>query len=293
MVKGLYTAYTGMINEQKRLDVLSNNLANADTNGYKKEGTTSQTFADELAIKIKDTSSYGLAQKLGTISMGVHIGETYTDYSTGSFKVTDNSTDFAIKGDGFFAIAYTDKQGNSSVKYTRDGAFTVNTQGYLVTKDGDYVLNANDARNGNVNGRIQVDPTQKITVDELGNIYQNDQQVGTIGIVDFADYDYLAKYGENMYDLVNGGTVTAADGRIVQGTLESSNVNVVSEMVNMITISRAYQAGQKVINTIDETLDKAVYCGNRYACAADERGQYFKQSFQCEYGWIQAGEGRV
>ena len=78
MVKGLYTAYTGMINEQKRLDVLSNNLANADTNGYKKEGTTSQTFADELAIKIKDTSSYGLAQKLGTISMGVHIGETYT-----------------------------------------------------------------------------------------------------------------------------------------------------------------------------------------------------------------------
>ena len=258
MVKGLYTAYTGMINEQKRLDVLSNNLANADTNGYKKEGTTSQTFADELAIKIKDTSSYGLAQKLGTISMGVHIGETYTDYSTGSFKVTDNSTDFAIKGDGFFAIAYTDKQGNSSVKYTRDGAFTVNTQVYLVTKDGDYVLNANDARNGNVNGRIRVDPIQKITVDELGNIYQNDQQVGTIGIVDFADYDYLAKYGENMYDLVNGGTVTAADGRIVQGTLESSNVNVVSEMVNMITISRAYQAGQKVINTIDETLDKAV-----------------------------------
>ena len=63
MVKGLYTAYTGMINEQKRLDVLSNNLANADTNGYKKEGTTSQTFADELAIKIKDTSSYGLAQR--------------------------------------------------------------------------------------------------------------------------------------------------------------------------------------------------------------------------------------
>ena len=127
MVKGLYTAYTGMINEQKRLDVLSNNLANADTNGYKKEGTTSQTFADELAIKIKDTSSYGLAQKLGTISMGVHIGETYTDYSTGSFKVTDNSTDFAIKGDGFFAIAYTDKQGNSSVKYTSCLLYTSRT----------------------------------------------------------------------------------------------------------------------------------------------------------------------
>ena len=92
MVKGLYTAYTGMVNEQKRLDVLSNNLANADTNGYKKEGTTSQTFADELAIKIKDTSDFGLAKRLGTMSMGVHIGETYTDYDAGNFRVTDNKT---------------------------------------------------------------------------------------------------------------------------------------------------------------------------------------------------------
>lgn len=258
MVKGLYTAYTGMVNEQKRLDVLSNNLANADTNGYKKEGTTSQTFADELAIKIKDTSSYGIAKKLGTISMGVHIGETYTDYSQGNFKVTDNSTDFALRGDGFFAISYTDKAGNSSVKYTRDGAFVVNTQGYLVTKDGDYVLNMNDARNGNVNGRIRVNPNQDITVDEFGNIYQNNQLVANIGYVDVEDYNYLAKYGENLYDLVEGGTLIESEATVEQGVIEASNVNVVSEMVNMITISRAYQAGQKVINAVDETLEKAV-----------------------------------
>lgn len=258
MVKGLYTAYTGMINEQRRLDVLSNNLANADTNGYKKEGTTTQTFADELAIKIKDTSYYGMPQKLGTMSMGVHIGETYTDYSQGNFSVTDNNTDFALAGDGFFAIAFTDKEGNSSVKYTRDGAFVVNTQGYLVTKDGDFVLNMNDARNGNVNGRIQLDPTKEITVDELGNIYQDDELAGNIGYVDFEDYNYLAKYGENLYDLVDGGTVIESEAKVKQGTIEASNVNVVSEMVNMITITRAYQAGQKVINAVDETLDKAV-----------------------------------
>lgn len=258
MVKGLYTAYTGMVNEQKRLDVLSNNLANADTNGYKKEGTTSQTFADELAIKIKDTSDFGLAKRLGTMSMGVHIGETYTDYDAGNFRVTDNKTDFALAGNGFFAISYTDKAGNSSVKYTRDGAFVVNTEGYLVTKDGDFVLNTNDARSGNVNGRIRLDPTEPITVDELGNIFQEDEQVGNIGFVDFEDYDYLAKFGENMYDLVDGGTIIESDAKVEQGLIESSNVNVVSEMVNMITISRAYQAGQKVINAIDETLDKAV-----------------------------------
>ena len=147
MIKGLYTAYTGMVNEQKRLDVLTNNLANADTNGYKKEGTTSQTFADELAIKIKDTSSYGLNKKLGVISMGVHLGETYTNYDQGSIKVTDNETDVALAGNGFFAIAFTNKAGETSGKYTRDGAFTVNTEGYLVTKDGDYVLNQAVASN--------------------------------------------------------------------------------------------------------------------------------------------------
>ena len=257
MVKGLYTAYTGMVNEQRRLDVLANNLANADTNGYKKEGTTSQTFADELAIKIKDTSNYGMAQNLGTVSMGVHIGETYTDYGQGSFKVTDNLTDFALSGDGFFAIAFTDKQGNTSVKYTRDGSFIVNTQGYLVTKDGDYVLNRDGAMNANADARIRVNPNLKITVDEMGNIYQDDAQVGTIGVVDIEDYNYLAKYGENLYDLVEGGTRIASEAKVEQGMIEASNINVVSEMVNMITISRAYQAGQKVINTIDETLEKA------------------------------------
>jgi len=258
MVKGLYTAFTGMVNEQKRLDVLSNNLANADTNGYKKEGTTSQTFADELAIRIKDTSYYGMPKRLGVMSMGVHIGETYTDYSQGNYKITDNQTDFAINGNGFFAISYTDKAGNTSVKYTRDGAFIVNTQGYLVTKDGDFVLNRNGAMNTDPNARIQVNPNLPIVVTADGNIYQEDVLVGNIGLVDFADYDYIAKFGENLYDIVDGATIIASEATMDQGCLEASNVNVVSEMVNMITISRAYQAGQKVINAVDETLDKAV-----------------------------------
>lgn len=257
MVKGLYTAYTGMVNEQKRLDVLANNLANAATNGYKKEGATSQTFADELAIKIKDTSVYRLPRGLGEVSLGVHIGETYTDYTQGSFKVTDNKTDFALAEDGFFAIAFTDKAGNTSVKYTRDGAFVVNTQGYLVTKDGDYVLTRDGAMNGNPNARIQVDPNLELVVDEFGNIFQNDVQVSNIGTVDFENYDYLAKYGENLYDMVDGGIRIASEAKVEQGLLEASNVNVVSEMVNLITISRAYQAGQKMINTIDDTLDQA------------------------------------
>ena len=107
-------------------------------------------------------------------------------------------------------------------------------------------------------GYIQIDPNVELKVDENGNLYQNNQLVGQVGVVDFADYNYLAKYGENMYDLVEGGQVQASDAQVIQGTLEMSNVNVVSEMVEMITISRAYETNQKIIQSIDETLEKAV-----------------------------------
>lgn len=260
MVKGLYTAHTGMVNEMKRLDIMTNNLANANTTGYKKEGTTSRTFADEMAIRLKDTSVYGLGARIGEITYGVHLGQVYTDYTEGSFRVTDNATDFALDGEGFFAIAFTDKEGNTSVKYTRDGSFTVNVDGYLVTKDGDYVLNATGAMNGDPNEAnfIRVDPNAKITVNQLGYIFQNDAIVGTLGVVDIDNYDYIEKYGENLYNLLDGGNRIASEAKVEQGVLEASNVNVINEMVNMITIQRAYEAGQKVITSIDGTLDKAV-----------------------------------
>lgn len=263
MIKGLYTAHTGMVNEMKRLDVLTNNLANADTTAYKKEGTTSRTFADELAIKIKDTSHYGLPQKLGEISMVTHLGQVYTDYSTGSFEVTDNETDFALEGEGFFAVAFTDRNGNTSVKLTRDGNFVVDNEGFLRTKDGDYVLNATGAMNMDANpaNYVRVANLAATAVDEMGYIYQNNQLVGTLGVVNVENYDYLEKYGENMYNLVEGGAVTASTAKVRQGMLETSNVNVVDEMVDMIAIQRAYEAGQKVITSVDETLAKTVSLG--------------------------------
>ena len=96
MVKGLYTAYTGMIHQQKRLDVISNNLANSATVGFKREGATAKAFNDELAIKIKDASEGFVNRGLGGMSMGVKFGETYRDYSQGSFRVTDNTYDLAL-----------------------------------------------------------------------------------------------------------------------------------------------------------------------------------------------------
>ncbi len=261
MVKGLYTAYTGMINEQRRLDTLTNNLANSNTVGYKKEGATAQSFDDTLAIKIKDTSvgSY-MPRRIGDINLGVDIGETYTDYSQGSFRITDKPADLAISGMGFFAIEFTDKQGNTSIKYTRNGEFTVNKEGYFVTSDGDYLLNAQAALNGQTGeaAHVRVDPVQEYSINTQGYIYQNGQVVGQVGLVDFENYDYLAKYGENLYEPVAGATLVASDASIEQGCLETSNVNIVDEMVSMITIQRAYEAGQKMIQTEDETLEMAV-----------------------------------
>lgn len=250
MVKGLYTAYTGMVQQQNRLDVITNNLANSSTTGYKKEGCSTVAFDEVLAVKIKDGSEAYLNRGIGHMSMGAKIGETYTDYSQGSFRVTDNSYDIAIDGEGFFSISFTNKAGETSTKYTRDGSFTLTKEGYLVTKDGDFVL-------GN-NGPIQIDTLLETKIDQMGNIYQDGNLVDKLNIVDFEDYNYLSKYGENMYDLVEGGVITEADCRVEQGVLEMSNMNIVSEMVDMIAITRNYESNQKIIQSIDETLDKAV-----------------------------------
>lgn len=249
MVKGLYTAYTGMINEQNRMDVLTNNLANAATVGFKKEGATSQAFNDVLAMKIKDTTDAGVARPLGNISLGVKTGENYTDYSQGSLRETGNTYDIALSGEGFFTIEFTNKAGQTSTKYTRDGGFTLNKDGYLVTKDGDFVLGRN--------GRIRLDPLQSTTIDQMGNIWQQGRQVASLRITDFQDYNYLEHYGENYYQPVEGAREKNADYKTLSGYLEMSNIQVVSEMVQMISVSRAYETNQKIVQTYDSSLEIA------------------------------------
>ncbi len=251
MVKGLYTAYTGMVNEQNRMDIMTNNLANASTVGYKKEGSTSQSFNDVLTVKIKD-QSVGMrnVQKIGIKNPGVKIGENYTDYTQGSFRITDNTYDLALAGDGFFAIEFTNKAGETDTKYTRAGQFTLNKDGYLVTEEGDYVLDTQ-------NRRIRLNTLLDSKITDDGTIYQNDQAVARIQVTDFEDYDYLEKYGETYYQPIEGAKTTTTDAQVKSGYLEMANVQIVSEMVNLISITRAYESNQKVVQTIDGTLDVA------------------------------------
>ncbi len=253
MLKGLYTAYTGMINEQHRMDTLTNNLANVTTAGFKKEGATSQAFEDILTVKIKDESmgSTRITQPLGYDNPGVKIGENYTDYTQGSFRITDNTYDLALAGEGFFAIEYVNKAGERSTLYTRDGQFTLTREGYLVTEDGDYVLDTQ-------NRRIRLNTLLDSKITNNGTIYQNGTAVARIQVTDFDNYDYLEKYGENCYRLTEGGRTTNANAEIKSGYLEMANVNVVSEMVNMIAVTRQYESNQKIIQTYDESLETAV-----------------------------------
>ena len=285
MLKGLYTAYTGMLNEQHRMDVLTNNLANATTNGFKKEGTTSEAFDTVLAYKIKDLSEPGnLPRPMATnraideaelnnplnenylerrvrktgLNLGVKIGENYVDYSEGTIKETGNPLDLALSDRGFFAVEYTNKRGETSTKYTRDGNFTMNMQGFLQTQDGDYVLDEDGQR-------IQMDTALPISISRNGTIIQDGNEVATIGIADFEDYNYLERFGENYFQPVEGATELdrentelEIDTQIHQGYLEMSNISVVTEMVNMITLQRQYESNQKVITTYDDTLEQAV-----------------------------------
>lgn len=252
MLKGLYTAHTGMVNEQNRMDIMTNNLANASTVGYKKEGATSQSFKDVLTVKIKD-ESVGIAnvQRTGIRNPGVKIGENFVDYSQGSFRITNNTYDVALSGDGFFAVEFTNKAGETSTKYTRAGQFTLNKEGYLVTQEGDYVLDTQ-------NKRIQLDTLIDSKIDNSGTIFQNNTQVAQIQVVDFENYDYLEKYGETYFMPVEGAELITADAQVKSGYLEMANVQIVSEMVNMIAITRAYESNQKIIQTYDASLEKAV-----------------------------------
>ena len=206
----------------------------------------------------RSSQAGNLPKRLGNMSLGVKTGENYVDYSEGPLKETRNPLDMALSSNGFFTIEYTNKAGETSTMYTRDGNFTMTAQGYLVTQDGDFVL-------GERGRRIRLDPLQPVSVDRAGNIYQDGASVATLQLTDFEDYNYLERYGENYFVPVEGATTMEADTEVHSGYLELANMSVVTEMVNMIAIQRHYDANQKVITTYDDTLDKAVNQTGRLA----------------------------
>lgn len=239
-----------MFTEQKRLDVISNNMANSTTVGYKKEGVTSQSFEDALTIKIRDGSENWMQRQIGNMNPGVKIGEVYTDYTQGSLRETGNTYDLGLDGEGFFVVNVTDRQGVTHESYTRAGSFHITSDGYIVDVDGNHLQSES--------GDLQVSVDTRETFIALdGTVYEDGVPTDRLLIKDFEDYEYLKKFGDTYYRTVNGATEKVATGGVRQGYTEQSNVNVVDEMVNMIAITRAYEANQKVIKSVDGVLELA------------------------------------
>lgn len=250
MVRGLYTAYTGMSNEQKRLDIIANNLANSATAGFKEDSVTTQSFDNLLTLKLKDSSEAYNDRPIGRMSLGVKLGEVYTNHGQGSLRQTSGTYDLALEGKGFFTLEVTDKAGNTETQYTRNGSFTMASSGLLVDANGNHVMGSG--------GEISI-PTEaaEVKIDTTGAIYADGVYVDTLQISDFEDYKYLIKANDTMYKAIDGAVEQDSAATVRQGYTEQSNVNVVAEMVEMISITRAYEANQKVIQSVDKTLDLA------------------------------------
>ena len=249
MFRGLYTAYTGMYTQQQKMDGISNNLANADTTGFKKDQMIQESFSEVLTYKINDPEIPN-SEHIGDMRLGVKVSQVYTDFSQGSLKQTDERLDVALQGQGFIKVGLMEDDGTMTEKYTRDGSFKMDQQGRLVTSNGLFVLNGESTP-------ITVD-TNRIRINSDGSIYENEVFRGSFQMVNFEDLQTLRKEGDNLYTTTEASVEADFTGTLEQGFLESSNVNSIEEMVRMITTTRTYESNQRVIQTYDQTMDRAV-----------------------------------
>lgn len=248
MVRGLYTAATGMVSQQKRMDAISNNLANVNTTAYKREDLITESFDSVLTLKINDIGTVGMRNEaIGRMTLGLGPSQSYTDFTQGTLTNTENPFQLALDGEGFIAVTLVDQEGNQREAFTRDGSFVRTSDGYLTNKNGDYIQGEN--------GFIQL-PAGDTVIDSEGKLYVDDVYVDTIRLVDFDNKQTLEKLGSNLFAQSGNEELSAFSGRVMQGYLEGSNVNTVKEMVEMIKLSRTYQANQTVMKTFDSTLDK-------------------------------------
>ncbi|HJV54199.1 MAG TPA: flagellar basal-body rod protein FlgG [Noviherbaspirillum sp.] len=256
MIKSLWISKTGMDAQQTQMDVISNNLANVSTNGFKRSRAV---FEDLLYQNIRQAGAQSSQQtqlpsglQVGT---GVRPVATEKIFTQGNLQQTSNDKDVAIQGAGFFQVLLPD----GTTAYTRDGSFQVDSQGQLVTSSGFVVQPAITIPADAQSLTIARDGTISITLPGT----PTPTQVGALQLATFMNPAGLESKGENLYvETAASGTPNAntpgsnGAGLLVQGYVETSNVNVVEEMVNMIQTQRAYEINSKAISTSDQMLQK-------------------------------------
>ncbi|HET6175191.1 MAG TPA: flagellar hook-basal body protein [Gaiellales bacterium] len=238
MDRGLYIAAAGMLAELTRQDQIANDLANASTPGYRGDRSAQQSFG-ELMLSNRATG-----QVVGPLAEGVQIVGHTTDMTPAALKKTGEPLDIALDGEGFLTV-----QTPTGKRYTRDGQLVLDSQGRLATATGLLVL---DDR-----GRpLKAGSPTGLVIAPDGTVTSSGKTVGRLGVVSLTN---PVKQGDTLF----AGTAGRRPGgtQVVQGSLEGSGINPITAMVDMLTSLRTFEAGQKAIQTIDETLQKGISVG--------------------------------
>lgn len=275
MSKGLWPAVSGSIAQSERVDTVANNLANADTAGFKRDQVAFQAVmasavaaAQKEGVPTKAYTEKDFHKLDGSQTAYVATEGTYTDFSQGRAKLTGNPLDVALEGKGFLEVL-----GPQGVRYTRHGSLKLSPDGMLVTTEGFPVLSpggGQDAQGGKPVPReelmaraIRIDTTKpggRLTITTDGKIYQDKTQVSQLAVTEFVDTKLLQKEGSSLFrnDTAANVSPDASGTRVEQGTIETSNVNSVAEMVELLKANRMFEANEKVIRTYGDMEGRAV-----------------------------------
>ena len=272
MFRGFHTVASGMIAQQRRTELLTNNMANANTPGYKADQSTIRSFPEMLMSSIgsskipTETSIYGkYVNGVGAMSTGIYMQETIPLLQQGQLQETGLNTDIALM-DGSLpvdeetgqtgAVFYRLEHPNEGEAYTRNGSFTMDPSGFLTSPEGLYVLDSNGAR-------IQLSNDDfRVTGD--GQVYVNDQPVAQIGVSFAAQPETLMKQDNGLFRTADGTNLPSAyntanvNFSMQQGSIERSNVDTARTMTDMLTAYRAFEANQKILQAYDQSMQKAV-----------------------------------
>jgi flagellar basal-body rod protein FlgG len=245
----MYSATSGALVAQAAVDTIANNLANANTAGFKRTLLQVQAQPTTQLYRFQTDPGNATAQQpIGALGSGAQVYDTPADFAQGAIAATGNDLDVALSGPGFFAL----RDGNGALTYSRDGEFTVDQNGTLTAQNGDKVLGAGGAP-------IVLPQTGKVTIDRSGAISVDGKSYGQLDLVEFNNPTALRPQGANRFvESGNGGAHAATNTTALQGSVEKSNADVVRSMVDLIANERWFEANQKSIQTQDTAVAQAV-----------------------------------
>ena len=254
MLKSLNTAATGMAAQQTNMDVIANNIANVSTTGFKKSRAEFEDLMYQTQKEPGSASGLNATSPNGVqVGLGVRTAAVQKDFNMGNASVTKNPLDLQIEGNGFFQVQLED----GTIGYTRDGSFKKDPSGKVVDKNGNSLI-PEITIPPQISG-IEIGPTGEVKV--ISNLADAPQTIGQIDIVNFVNPAGLKAMGKNVFTQTPSSGQAIAQrpgsngtGYLAQGQVETSNVNIVDEMVGMITAQRAYETNSKVVQAADQML---------------------------------------